>query len=662
MAIQVRRGNESDFDASKMLPGEWAVSLDTRYVRMCFAPGLVLRMSTYESFEADMAQIQTILAECRNIQSAVQRIQTEVNSKASLTVEYANDAKESADRAYSEAERAKTYADNAEAVTGVQIATKDRAGLIKGGNNHIAEDGTLMLITTTTSTTQPNSYAGREMVLEIGGAESEQETTAGNNLWSYGDISYGTGSSIPWSISAGEYTFSTATSTFDLTIRVYFNDGTDKVIALSKSPTTFSLEKDVVSFNYNSIIEGTIANIMLNAGTTSLPYEQYTGGIPAPNPSYQMDVDNSVVKGIKTHGKNELKCLFNVDDIFTFHGLTYTIKRDANGEVEYINVNGTATEQTVYVLNSGMNTARNKILSGCTGGDANTYSLVVAYTDEKGNWKTERYQTDSGMYIDDTYPKCDISILVRSGITVNNVKFYPMIREVGTDATYEPYTESNYTFSQPIELYGKDGVQDVIIQKDGTLGVERNILYQKLSLDSMSSNDYGYTFFGSVSNRPFIGVEKYDAFLCTHLKCINRLIWNPTDIDYPCMSAGTYAQGQAGNVNVFFPKSYGIDTVGKFMQWAEDNNVMLAGPKAPTTEALPIADQIGLNSLATYDGITYVEFIYEELEPTFKGKYGTSEVGGYTLEALLTARNNELKQELANERLSALEASVVNNI
>ena len=73
-----------------------------------------------------------------------------------------------------------------------------------------------------------------------------------------------------------------------------------------------------------------------------------------------------------------------------------------------------------------------------------------------------------------------------------------------------------------------------------------------------------------------------------------------------------------------------------------------------TTEALPIADQIALNSLATYDGITYLEFV-SEIKPTFKGEYGTSKHGGYTLESLLTARNNDL-------RLSSLEASVVNNI
>ncbi len=79
MAIQSRRGNEADFDPAKMLPGEWAVSLDTKYVRMCFAPGICLRMATYESFEADMAEIRRIVSEAKTIQEAIIAIQTNVN-------------------------------------------------------------------------------------------------------------------------------------------------------------------------------------------------------------------------------------------------------------------------------------------------------------------------------------------------------------------------------------------------------------------------------------------------------------------------------------------------------------------------------------------------------------------------------------------------------
>ena len=55
MAIRMRRGKRTDFDPTKMLPGEWAVAIDSntdnQIVWMCFAAGVVKRMGTYEDFK-----------------------------------------------------------------------------------------------------------------------------------------------------------------------------------------------------------------------------------------------------------------------------------------------------------------------------------------------------------------------------------------------------------------------------------------------------------------------------------------------------------------------------------------------------------------------------------------------------------------------------------
>lgn len=119
--MQQKRGNEADFDPDKMLPGEWAVSVDTKYVRMCFAPGVCVRMATYEAFEADMEQIIAILEEAKTIQEAVELIQTEINGSVLVVEEYVSQAKQfsetaksEADRSALEADRAKSEADRAE--------------------------------------------------------------------------------------------------------------------------------------------------------------------------------------------------------------------------------------------------------------------------------------------------------------------------------------------------------------------------------------------------------------------------------------------------------------------------------------------------------------------------------------------------------------------
>ena len=70
--MQMRRGAEENFDPDQMTAGEWAVSLDSKRVWMCFAPGIVRRMATYEAFEQDMEEIRRILATCQDIQEAVE--------------------------------------------------------------------------------------------------------------------------------------------------------------------------------------------------------------------------------------------------------------------------------------------------------------------------------------------------------------------------------------------------------------------------------------------------------------------------------------------------------------------------------------------------------------------------------------------------------------
>ena len=87
MAIQMRRGMRKDFQPTKLLPGEWAVSIDAatdnQIVWMCFAPGVTKRMGTYEDFKKQIeeataeileeyrAQLNIILAEVQQLAQQV---------------------------------------------------------------------------------------------------------------------------------------------------------------------------------------------------------------------------------------------------------------------------------------------------------------------------------------------------------------------------------------------------------------------------------------------------------------------------------------------------------------------------------------------------------------------------------------------------------------
>ena len=97
--ILIRRGNEVDFDANNMQPGEWALSTDEKIVRICVAPGVCIRMATYDAFETDMAKIEAILEQAKSIKEAVTLINTEVSENAKAVAEYTEQAKQYRDEA-----------------------------------------------------------------------------------------------------------------------------------------------------------------------------------------------------------------------------------------------------------------------------------------------------------------------------------------------------------------------------------------------------------------------------------------------------------------------------------------------------------------------------------------------------------------------------------
>ena len=105
--LLMRGGNESDFNPDKMMPREWAVSTDKKIVRICIAPGICIRMATYDAFEEDMAKIEEILKECQSIQEAVIRINTEVSQNADAVAEYTAQAKSYMEAAQTSATNAK---------------------------------------------------------------------------------------------------------------------------------------------------------------------------------------------------------------------------------------------------------------------------------------------------------------------------------------------------------------------------------------------------------------------------------------------------------------------------------------------------------------------------------------------------------------------------
>lgn len=118
MAIQTRRGNESDFDPNRMVPGEWATATDTEKVWMCFKTGKARRMATYE----DMVE---------NIGEATEEIKAEFTAGVKSATEAAAGAAKTANKA---AETASNAANTANAAAETAMNAAEKAEAAAGGD------------------------------------------------------------------------------------------------------------------------------------------------------------------------------------------------------------------------------------------------------------------------------------------------------------------------------------------------------------------------------------------------------------------------------------------------------------------------------------------------------------------------------------------------
>ena len=532
-------------------------------------------------------------------------------------------------------------------------------------------------ITSTTSTTQPNSYAGREMVLEIGGV-TEQDSTTGNQLCE--SVTIGPETNIYNSaliIKADfkpntQYTFSFKGAVGnryyinenafvdDLTVTVV--DGVNTFTATTKNDFSGQVSSDgclVLKNHKNQSNQNKFEEVMVNLGNTALPYEPYTGGIPAPNPSYPMEIKKSVVSGVKTHRKNFVEPSTTSITDMTYSGGIYTSIPKGTWGTTFIRLEKSTTFKKGTAVYASFK-ARRKSGAGNINyffvkNEKNNLSPVIS---DRVNYTlgSDFILASCKMTFEEDI-ECDTILIQVDNKAVDMVfEVKDIMVSLDTDfENYEPFQGTEITLSQPIELYGIGDVQDVIkdgkIKRrftkavfDGTEGwVQQATRQFYLPLDTLVKKGLS---------------DYYNSILCDRYKVIPSHA--QTLIEGIC---GYYdSSNNYPNSNWLYIIKPNIDTREDFIASLQANPITVVYELAtPTTEALPIADQIGLNSLATYDGITYVEFD-SEIQPTFKAEYGTSKVGGYTLESLLTARNNELKQNMVNERLSALEASVVNNI
>ena len=154
-------------------------------------------------------------------------------------------------------------------------------------------------------------------------------------------------------------------------------------------------------------------------------------------------------------------------NVYTINNVTLTILTDSAGNVTGIKANGTASDNTVFYIKINEPFNGNYKLNGCSGGSSTTYRLYVYIA----NYSTEYscYDDDVSMALpSDNYR---VTILIRSGATVNNVVFHPMIRlSTENDPTFAPYSNiSPITGQTEVVITQKDNLTNPTVTKTYTI-------------------------------------------------------------------------------------------------------------------------------------------------------------------------------------------------
>lgn len=395
----MRRGLMRDFDPYKMLPGEWAVSIDAstsnQIVWMCFEPGVCKRMGTYEDFVAQIKEateevkteyseeFNTILNEVKTLSI---KVSSDKNTVVSIKTDIQNTYLPQIQEALSEIQEKVSESKNSADAAAVSAENAKKSEVNAKNSETEAK----------TSETNASTSESNAKISETNAATSATKATTK-------------------ATDAANYASSAETSALT---------ATNKAIEASQyaEEAAESAKQSQISADAAAVSETNAKTSEANAKTYAEQAKAVSG--------------EQVALNRQTLGYSKKNLFKNTAVSSTSNGITFTVNDDGS-----VTANGKATAQARLLFKSNLVFDEDTILSikGTTnGGVSGWYSGGNVF----GSEKTVPAGTSYGGFF----------VFVNAGVTVNNVTVYPMIRSAEiTDGTYEPYVDDVDTRLQKID-------------------------------------------------------------------------------------------------------------------------------------------------------------------------------------------------------------------
>lgn len=403
------------------------------------------------------------------------------------------------------------------------------------------------------------------------------------------------------------YTASSGTSGSSSTLALY-NTQIGTVYTTKK----FTATEDGNNVVTLAVFEGaTLSNVkvypQIEVDTTATPYEPFTNGA-SPNPDYPQEINSVVLSEIRTCGKN----LAKINETDWTVSDNYITNKSSNGGAYLIETLNLKANTTYYI--------RLLLLSKPTADTTLTSYIndVASIYSFSGLQNYDLNKVYTATYTPTQDETLDYRMWGNSNSDIFNFQFWISTDE--TDKTYEPYTESVATLSEPITMNGLGDIRDYIDLKRG-VKVQNCFIKVFDGTETIASwqPGIGGILFGYEDVNIKYGTENtLSGSFCNYLiEKTNNQTWNTTDLGFSINPSGTRFR---------FRLAESITTVEQAKAWlaekyASGNPFTIVVPIAEHIETpLPDADVEALKNIRTFKGITHV-FTDSEVQPDMEVEY-----------------------------------------
>ena len=277
------------------------------------------------------------------------------------------------------------------------------------------------------------------------------------------------------------------------------------------------------------------------------------------------------IKSVK--GKNRLNCSGLTAQ--TLNGVTFTPVYDSNGYLLYINANGKASANAFYQI-GWMNYVKGEIysLNGCpAGGASSTYNIFTS----KSAIGLSAQDVGSGVtFTVSDNAETNVVIAIYSGVTVNNLRFYPMIRTSG-NSSYVPYglielkthgknflkgTSQSQTINGVTFTINSDGS----VTANGTATADASLYFVGKVGDTVPIVPAGTYMCGKSNNQNALTLVGYGKAQIEYIQTKEKEVNAPNGISWVVLRVNN---GTVANNIKFYPMIRLVDTDDKYEPYQE---------------------------------------------------------------------------------------------